>query len=144
DARRAPSSPAVDQTIKHGYHRFAAFKREAFLAEILGVQKTFELFRGDQLPEQAFLHVYRNRLRFDKFTPDLFANPLLFFLALNVAVFDADLAAIGTLQDVEDVAQRRSFAIRETVGDDHSIEIPDRQTVVLDVELRVVKDRECV
>src|SRR5262249_47683110 len=32
------------------------------------------------------------------------------------------------------------FAIGEPVSDEHSIEIPDRQAVVLDIEFRVIKD----
>src|SRR4051794_36648960 len=108
------------------------------------MQKALELFRRDQFPKQTFFYFNRNRLRFNKLTSDLFANPLLFFFTLNVTIFDADLAAVSALQNVENLAQRHALAIGETVGDERSIEIPDRQAVILDVQLRVIENRERV
>ncbi len=60
----------------------------------------------------CFLTSTGNRLRLDKLAANLFANPDLLFLALNVAVLDADLAAISALQNVENLAQRRALQCR--------------------------------
>src|SRR6185295_16896602 len=109
-------------------------------SEILRVQKTFKLFRRDQFPEQTFLYFNRNRFRLDELAPDLLANPLLLFFTLNVAILDTDLAAVSTLKNVENLSKSHALAVGQSIGDERSIEIPDRQAVVLDVELRVVEN----
>src|SRR6185369_15769252 len=97
-----------------------------------------------QFPKQALLHVDRERLRFDKLLPDLFANPLLLFFALNVPVFDADLSAISALQNVENLSQGSALTIGEAVRYEFAIEIPDGQAIGLDVELGMIEKRQRV
>ena len=108
------------------------------------MQKTFELFRRDQLPEQSLLYIRRQWLLMHELAANLFANPLLFFFILNVPVLDTDLAAVSVLENVEDLAQGRAFAVRKTIGDENSIEVPDRQAVIFDIQFRVIKDRKRV
>src|SRR3982750_2923462 len=98
------------------------------------MQKALELFRRDQFPKQTFFYFNRNRLRFNKLTSDLFANPLLFFFTLNVTIFDADFTAVSALQNVENLSQRRAFAVRESVSNKDAIEIPDGQAVSLNIK----------
>src|SRR6185369_1171228 len=76
--------------------------------------------------------------------PNLLAQPKLLFLALNVAIFGADLTAISALQDVENLAQRRCLSSTQSAGDENSIEIPNRQSVSFDVEFRVIQQRHRV
>ena len=133
-----------DQLIEQRDDRFATFDRKSLLSEILRVEKTFELLGRDQFPEDSLLDFDRNRFGIDKLATNLFAHPDLFFFALNVAVLDADLAAIGALQDVENFAQRRAFRVGQAAGNEHSIEIPDRQTVRFDVQLGMIKQRHRV
>ena len=86
------------------------------LAEILRVQKTFKLFRRNQFPQKLFLHFNWNWLRLDKLLANLLANPKLLFLALNVAIFDADFAAVSAAQDVENLAQSGDFMSGESAS----------------------------
>src|SRR5690349_16982594 len=111
DLLHAAFSRAVDQAVEQRDHRLAAFERK------------------------SFLYFKRQRLGFDELAANLLAQPRLFFLALNVAILDADLAAVRALQHVENLAQRRRLFIRETIGGENTIEIPDCQAVSFDVEL---------
>src|SRR6185503_8037664 len=108
------------------------------------MQETLKLLGGNEFPKQSLFNFDRNRFRLNKLAPDLFADPEFFFLALDVTIFNADLAAISTLKNVEHFAQRHAVAISKTVDDERAIEIPDRQAVSLDVEFRMVKQRQCV
>ena len=124
--------------------RFATFERKSFLSEILGVQKAFELFRRDQFPKQLLLDLDRNRFRLDKLAAYLIAHPELFFLALNVPILDADFAAIGALQNVENLAQRGAVSARQSVGNEFAIEIPNRKSVSFNIEFRMIEHRHRV
>src|SRR6266571_2839003 len=73
---------------------------------------------------------------------DLLAQPKLFFLALNVTILSADLAAVRALENVQDLAQRRRFSSPQSTGDEQAIEIPNRQVVSFDVQLRVIEQRQ--
>src|SRR6266849_8949780 len=77
---------ALDQLIEQGNDRFTAFDGKAFLAEVLGVQKALELFGRDQFPEDSFLDLNIYWFRLDEFAANLFAQPKLFFLTLNMPV----------------------------------------------------------
>ena len=91
DVFNAASRSAIDQPIEQRNDGFTTFKRESFLAEILGVQKAFELFRRDQFPKQTLLHFDWERLWLDQLTSDFVRESSLLFLALNVAIFNATL-----------------------------------------------------
>src|SRR5215813_11940545 len=75
---------------------------------------------------------------------DFFANPELLFLALNVTVLDADFAAVGALQNVENFAQRGALSACQTTGDELAIEVPNREAIGFYVQLRMVQQRHRV
>ena len=75
----------------------------------------------------------------DKLPAYLIPDPKFFFLALDVAILDADLPAVSALQDVENLAQRRAVSAGQAVGYEFAVEIPNRQSVSFNVELRMIK-----
>ncbi len=85
------------------------------------------------------LDLDRDRLGLDKFTAYLVSNPKFFFLALDVPILDADLAAISALQNVENFAQRGAVGARQSIGYEFAIKIPNRQSVSFDVQFRMVE-----
>ena len=99
---------ALDQLIEHRDDRLAALERKAFLSEIFFMQELLELLGLDQLLQQFFLGLGVERLGVDKLLADLRADPVFFFFALDMAIFDADLSAVRVAQDVED---SRSVAV---------------------------------
>src|SRR5262245_39137900 len=119
----------INQLIEERNNRFAAFDRETLLPKKLRVQESFKLFRGNQLPQNSLLNFAVDWFRMDELAPNLLTQPELLFLALNVAVFGADLAAIRALEKVENLAQRRRLGSTQPAGDEDSIQVPDRQAV---------------
>src|SRR5215510_1922520 len=95
----------IDQLVEQRNDCFAAFDRKTLLAEILGIEKPFELFGGDQLPKNSLLDLDIDRFGLDELAPNLLAQPELFVFALNVSIFGGNLAAISALQNVENLAQ---------------------------------------
>src|SRR5687767_6325948 len=56
-----------------------------------------------------------------------------------MSILDANLAAIRALQYIENLSERRGLLIRQPIGRENPIEVPDRQAVSFDVNLRVVE-----
>jgi len=54
-----------------------------------------------------------NGLREQQLTPYLLANPEFLFLALDVAIFDADFATVSALKNVEYLSQCSDFGARQ-------------------------------
>src|SRR5258708_36050576 len=135
---------ALDQLIKQWNDRFAAFDRKTFLPQELRVQKALELLGRYQFPENLFLDFDGDWFRMNQLAPDLLAQPKLFFLALNVAILDADFAAVRALQNIQNLAQRRGLSPAQPAGNEQSIEIPNRKVVRFDVQLRVIEQRHRV
>src|SRR5262245_22957042 len=119
-------SCTIDELIKNGNDGLATLKRKPLLPEILGVQETFELFGGDQLPKKPFLNFNRKRLGLDERESELFTYPKFLFLALDVAVFDTNFAAINSLKNLKNLAERAAFLAADATGDELTIEVPDR------------------
>ena len=90
------------------------------------MQELLELFGLDKFLQELRFNLGGQRLGVDELLADLAADPFLFFFALDVAVFDTDLAAVGTTQDAEDAAQRRSLFAVQAAGDELAVEVPDR------------------
>ena len=90
------------------------------------------------------LDLDRNRLRFNQLAAYLISYPKFFFLALDVPILDADFAAIGALQNVENLAQRGAVSARQSVGYEFAIEIPNCKSVSFNIEFRMVKHRHRV
>src|SRR5712692_2518997 len=140
----AEISGALDQLIEQRNNRFASFDRKTLLTQVLGVEKALELLGGNQFPENLFLDFDGDWLGLNQFAPDLLAQPEFFFLALNVTILDADFAAVGALQNVQNLAQRRHLSTAQPAGDEQSIEIPNRQVVSFDVQLGMIQKRHRV
>src|SRR5713226_7291742 len=139
DVFDAEISGALDQLIEQRNNRFASFDRKALLTQVLGVEKALELLGGNQFPKNLFLDFDGDWLGLNQFATNLLAQPEFFFLALNVTILDADFAAVGALQNVQNLAQRRRLSSAQPAGDEQSIEIPNRQIVSLDVQLGVIQ-----
>src|SRR5260370_39984272 len=135
---------ALDQLIEQRNDRFAAFDRKTLLSEELCVQKALELLGGNQFPKNLFLNFNGDWLGINQLAAYLFAQPEFFFLALNVAILDADFAAVCTLQNVQNLAQRRRLSSAQPAGNEQSIEIPNRKVVSFDVQLGLIEQRHRV
>src|SRR5712692_204760 len=144
DVFDAEIAGALDQLIEQGNDRFASFDRKTLLSEELGIQKAFELFSGDQLPEDSFLDLDVDRFRMNELNSNLLAQPEFFFLALNVAILDADFTAVRALQNVQNLSQRRRLSPAQPAGDEQSIEIPNRKIIGFDVQLGMIEQRHRV
>ena len=68
---------------------------------------------------------------------DLLLDPALLGGLLDVHVLDADGAAVGVAQHVEDVAERHPCAPGDAAGEELAVEVPDGQPVGGRVELGV-------
>src|SRR4051812_45496816 len=108
------------------------------------MEEALELFGADEALEERLLRLGIERLGVDELDADAVAYPELLLLALDVPVLRADLAAVGAAQDVEYLAQRRALLAAQAPGDELTVQVPDRQPVGLDVQLRVVLDGERV
>src|SRR5260370_33860164 len=95
---------ALDQLIEQRNDRFAAFDRKTLLSEELCVQKALELLGGNQFPKNLFLNFNGDWLAINKLAANLFAQPEVFFLALNVAILGSAFSARVTMQNVRNSA----------------------------------------
>jgi hypothetical protein len=98
------------------------------------VEETLERFRPVQRAEDPPLLVFR---RFDVYALDMELDPCLLIGLLNVHVLDARRARIRVAQNSEDLAQLQCFMTCEPAGRELAIEVPDRETPVNRVELRM-------
>src|SRR5437879_8510753 len=126
DVFDAEVARAFDQLIEKRNDRFASFDRKTLLSQKLRVKKALELLGGNQFPENLFLNFDGDWLGLNQLATDLLAQPEFFFFALDVAIFDADLAAVRALQNVQNLAQRRRLSSAQPAGEEQSIEIPNR------------------
>ena len=60
---------------------------------------------------------------------DVLLDPVLLLGIGDVHVLDADRAAVGVAQDVQDVAELLAGAAGEAVGEELAVEVPDREAV---------------
>ena len=128
----------LHQLIEHRDDGFTAFKRKSLLTQIFLVKELFELLCLDQLLQKLEPGFTRQRLGINKVLPHLGPDPILFDLALNVPVFNANLAAICLTKDIEDAAKRRGLFPVQPSRNKFSVEIPDRQAKLLEIEFRRV------
>ncbi len=114
--------------------RLAAFEAEALLAHVLGGEELLEGLGRVEAAEDVLLGV---GVELDRHTLDLLLDPGLLFGFLDVHVLDADGAAVGVTQDLEDRAQRHPVGAGEAAREVLAIEVPDREAVGERVELGV-------
>ena len=131
------------QRVEHRDERLRALEAEPLLAQVLRVEEALERLGRVEPVEDAALHrgVGRGVRALD---PAL--DPLLLLGLLDVHELDADRARVGVAQHAEDVAQghragpdRSGAELAGGEGPDRelAVEVPDRQAVVVDVELGV-------
>lgn len=116
------SGASLDQRIEHGDESFAAFKREAFLTDIAGVEEAFEGFGGDYfLEEAALLGGGEGGLVAGAF--HAIAKPAANGKVHNVHELDSDMVAVGLFEEGEDFAEGAGAAPAEGAGVENGIEI---------------------
>ncbi len=135
-AGRRPFHQPVEQ--RDG--RIAALDGVAPLPQELGAEEALELLGGDELGEEALAQRGRQRRGRGR-GGDPLADPVLLVGAGDVPVLDADLAAVDAAHHGDDLAQRHAVAALQPARPELAVEIPDRQAVGLQVQLRVVNDR---
>ena len=135
-SRRPRSAASFRIRSSSGIKRLAALEREALVADVLGVQEALEGLGLDHLLEHPLLarrverRVVARRLH-------AMLQPLLALGVGDVHVLDADRAAVGLAQDVEDLAQGGAVLAGEPAGHELAVEVPEREPVGRRVEVAV-------
>ncbi len=129
--RRRP----IEQFIERGNQTFGSLEGESFVSEVAGVQESLEGLGGVELVQDLLLLAGAEALEVALSLHAVLQPPLLLRLG-EVHVLGADFPAVSLLQGVQDLAQARLVFSAEPAGDELAIEIPDRQPVVLERELR--------
>ena len=116
--------------------RLAAFQRETFLPDILGVQIALQrLCRGQPFEDAASLRVHRiTGSSAHAFQTVLY--PAFLRHVADVHVFRADAAAIGLAQQLQYLAQGHARATHQRTGLERGVHIGFAQTVMGRIELR--------
>ena len=112
----------LQQFVQHRDQAFIAFAGKTFLADVAGMQVLLQPFGCGQTFENMTL-VFRSEtgLRADGFQPVL--QPALLFHIGNVHVFNADAAAVGLLQSVQNFPQGGVFRANQRTGMEHLVHI---------------------
>ena len=135
------SAGHANEFVHRDDQRFAAFQREAFLANVARMQVAFECFGSSQTFEHPLPLVGRVAwLRVDSFQTIL--NPAFFGNRADVHVLDANRAAIRRLQGVVDLAEGRVVGrTLERTGVEHCVQVGIGEPVVGWIELRDIRAR---
>ena len=113
---------ALDQLIHQGDHGLATFQRKAFLANIAGVEITFQTLRRRQQGQQpAAILGLQFRLSPVAFQPLL--NPAFFLNAGDVHVLRAHGPAVNLPQEGDNIAQAHAVGGVEGAGMENLIQI---------------------
>ncbi len=138
DARPRPgaaSAAASSTASSSGDGGLAALQREPLLADVLGLQEGLERLGGVEPAQDAQLLLALG-LVVAALDPGL--DPAALLRVLDVHVLDADGAAVRVAQHAEDVAQLHHRLAGEAADRELALEVPQRQVVRLDVEVRVL------
>lgn len=112
----------------------APSKREALLADVLGLQEGLESLGSVELAQDVLL-LSNRRLGVMAFDPIL--DPLTLIRLEDVRVLDTDVAAVRVAQHAEHVAQLHLLFAVEAADLELAVQIPQRQAVADDVEVGV-------
>ena len=135
DLIQVSTSSGVNGGVHQRNQRLCALKGEALLTDVLGLQEVLECLGGVQLLQDVLLlSVGRLRLAALK---ALF-QPLALFAVENVSVLGTDLEAVCVAQARKHLAQRHRLLAAETTDVEGAVQIPQGQTVLLDIEVSVV------
>ncbi len=125
-----PLAPrALDQLVHRRDEALAAFEREALLADVLGVQVALESFgRRQALEDVALLLGGERGRRTDRF--EALLDPALLRGIGDVHELDAEVAAVGVAQRLDQVAQRHVLLPEVRVrGREHRVHVGFGQVV---------------
>ena len=113
----------VDQLVHGDDEAFAAFQREALLADVLGVQEALQTLGGGQALQHVDL-LLGAQLRVGARALQLLLPPALLALVGDVHELGADGAAVGFAQRVQQIAQRHGVLAEEGVaGVEHRLHV---------------------
>ena len=139
---RTPSQRRVVQdAVEQRDQRLGALEREALVADVLRVQEAARRSRRRSASRACASARRRRAPGSCASTPSAAAATPALGVG-DVHVLDADRAAVGLAQHVEDLAQRRAVPLaRETAGDELAVEVPEREAVGRRVEVAVRRAR---
>jgi hypothetical protein len=115
DLLHALGAGLADQLVHRDDEAFAAFEREALLADVLGVEEALQAFGGRQALQDALL-LLGAQLGVGPGALELLLPPALLRLVGHVHVLGTDGGAVGLAQRVEQVAQRHRVLAEEGVA----------------------------
>lgn len=125
---------ALDDLLQHGDQGLAAVKAETLGSGVLGLQEAFESFSFGQPLQNGTLAAF-GKIGLVAHAFDAALNPRFLFWILNVGEFHPDGAAVGRLQDRNDLAQRRRFQTKNVVDENFPVEVGIRKPMVVVIEL---------
>ena len=140
----AELAAALDDLLQRRNHRLGAVQAEALGAGVFDVCGLLEILRLDQLVEDRALAFGRE----DDvlvFAFDALLDPRLLRRRGDVGELNADLAAVGAAQDLQDLAYRRHLEAQHLVDEDRAVEIGLGESVgfgpqlLVDLALREVQ-----
>ena len=125
---------ALEHRVDERDRALRAFDAEALLADVLLAEELLEGLGGVELFEDVALVVGG---QVDADALHLLLHPVLLLRLLDVHVLDADRAAVGVAQDVEDLSECQGVGAGQALGEELAVQVPDREAVGGRVELRV-------
>ncbi len=139
DLVQAELAAAFDDLLERRHHGFATVEPEALGAGIFHVEEALEAFGLDELFQDRRLALQREA---DLPAFDTILDPGALLGVGDMHVLDADMAAIGALQDVEHLAQRAEFEAERAADIDGAVVIGFGEAVGLGLELGVLAARD--
>ena len=112
----------LEKRVENSDEGFASFEGEAFLADIAGVEKSFEGFGGNNFFEDAAL-LGGGEGGLVAVAFHAIAEPTADAEVHDVHEFDADVVAVGLFEEGENIAQGAWTAAAEGAGIKNGIEI---------------------
>src|SRR5699024_3273846 len=124
----------VEDLVEQDDRGLSAFEAEALLPDVLRLQEGFEGFGGVESTEDVSLLGAGQLLVGDL---DLRLEPASLHGVGDVHVLEADGAAVALTQQSEDAAEGHHRLGAESAGGELAFEVPQGQTVLVDVEIWV-------
>ncbi len=125
----------LDDLVHHRNQAFAAFQREALLADVAGMQVTLQPFGGHQ-PAQQFPTLPGIEIEPGALPLQPLLNPAFLGGVVDVHVFGTDGADVDIADQVENLAQRPLRGRHQRAGIEQRVHIGLAQTVVAGIQLR--------
>ena len=137
DLLHAERAAALDDLLQRGQQGLAAVETEALRARVLDVEELLEALGLDQLVEDRLLALGRE-LDLLVRTLDALLDPRLLRRIGDVHELDAERRAIGALEDVEHLAQRRELEAQHVVDEDLAVPVGLGEAVGRGMQLLVI------